>query len=141
MAKPANSCYQSALGMLTRREHSRLELKQKLQQKDFDEDEITQVIDTLVEQGYQSDERFSEAFIRVRHQQGKGPIKIAAELRQRGVEHFDLSVFDFFQLASAVREKKFGSVLPDNPKDRAKQQRFLLSRGFSFEQINHVFKS
>lgn len=127
--------------MLARREHSQLELKQKLKQKAFAEDEIAEAINTLVEQGYQSDERFAEAFIRVRHQQGKGPIKIAAELRQRGVEHFDLSVFDFFALAGAVREKKFGSALPDQPKDRAKQQRFLLSRGFSFEQINHVFKS
>lgn len=127
--------------MLTRREHARLELKQKLQQKDFDEGEIAQVIDTLVEQGYQSDERFTEAFIRLRHQQGKGPLKIAAELKQRGIEHFDLSVFDFFELAGQVREKKFGSALPDNYNERAKQQRFLLSRGFSFEQINTVFKS
>ena len=141
MAKTANSCYQSALGMLARREHSQLELRQKLTQKDFEQDEIAKAIDTLVNQGYQSDERFTEAFIRLRHQQGKGPLKIAVELKQRGIEHYDLSVFDFFELASAVREKKFGTEMPDNYNDRAKQQRFLLSRGFSFEQINTVFKS
>ena len=140
-AQQSSSCYNSALRMLTRREHSLFELEQKLTQKDFEQQQIDQALARLVEQGYQSDERFAEAFIRLRHNQGKGPVKITAELKQRGVTHFDLSVFDFFELAKTVRLKKFGDTVPNNYQEKAKQQRFLQSRGFSFEQINHAIDS
>ncbi len=124
--------------MLVRREHSLFELEQKLKIKEFEYAQITEALSLLVKQGYQSDERFAEAFIRMRHNQGKGPIKIAAELKQRGVVSFDLSVFDFFKLAKKVKEKKFGVEKVNNYKEKAKQQRFLQSRGFSFEQINYA---
>lgn len=93
----------------------------------------------MIEQKYQSDERFSEAFILMRYNQGKGPVIISSELKKRGIESFDLSIFDWFELAKEVREKKFGQNLSLDYKTQAKQKRFLKSRGFGFDQINKTF--
>ena len=131
--------YALALKMLMRREHSQLELSKKLQLKGFNDIDIKHSIDLLIEQKYQSDERFSEAFIIMRYNQGKGPVIISSELKKRGIESFDLSIIDWFELAKEVREKKFGQNLPLDYKTKAKQKRFLLSRGFAFDQINKVF--
>ena len=46
----------------------------------------------------------------MRFNQGKGPLKIASELKMRGINTFDLSVFDWFQLAKEIRQRKFGDL-------------------------------
>ena len=125
--------------MLMRREHSQLELLTKLQTKGFDISAINDSLLILIEQNYQSDERFSEAFILMRYNQGKGPLKIASELKQRGINKFNLDVFDWFKLAKEVRSKKFGDTPPQDFNDQAKQKRFLQSRGFGFDEINQAF--
>jgi len=134
-----NNCYAVALKMLMRREHSQLELSNKLQLKGFDDAEIKRSIYLLIEQKYQSDERFSEAFILMRYNQGKGPVIISSELKKRGIESFDLSIFDWFELAKEVRDKKFGKNLSLDYKTQAKQKRFLNSRGFNFDEIHKAF--
>jgi regulatory protein len=136
-----SECYAAAMRMLVRREHSQLELRQKLQLKGFDNALITSAIDLLIGQNYQSDERFAEDFIVMRFNQGKGPIKISAELKQRGIGCFDLSVFDWFVLAQKIRVTKYGDDLPSDYKEIAKQKRFLQSRGFGFDQINQAFSN
>jgi len=125
--------------MLMRREHSKLELFKKLQLMGYDDDIINSSISKLVEQNYQSDDRFAEAFILMRFNQGKGPIKIALELKMRGINTFDLSAFDWYQLAKEIRQKKFGDVSSLEYKEKAKQKRFLQSRGFNLDQINQAF--
>ena len=134
-----SKCYSAGLKMLMRREHSRLELFQKLQTKGFDVDIVNDSISKLVEQNYQSDDRFSEEFIQMRFNQGKGPVKIASELKMRGINTFDLSVFDWFQLAKEIRQRKFGDLSSLDFKETAKQKRFLQSRGFTLDQINQAF--
>tara|TARA_X000000368_G_scaffold5367_1_gene4125 strand:- start:57 stop:434 length:378 start_codon:yes stop_codon:yes gene_type:complete len=125
--------------MLMRREHSRLELFQKLQIKGFDIDVINNSISKLGQQNYQSDERFAEDFILMRFNQGKGPVRIVSELKMRGINTFDLSAFDWFELAKEIRQKKFGNQSSLDYKEIAKQKRFLQSRGFNLDQINQAF--
>ena len=134
-----SKCYALALKMLMRREHSQLELSKKLQLKGFDDVDIKHSIDILIEQKYQSDERFTEAFTLMRYNQGKGPVIISSELKKRGIESFDISIIDWFELAKEVRKKKFGQNLLLDYKTQAKQKRFLQSRGFGFDQINKAF--
>ncbi len=134
-----NSCYAAAIAILQRREHSTLELRQKLSSKTFSDNEIEQVIDLLIKENYQSDTRFASEFVRLRVNQGKGNKLIIQQLQQKGIEDFDLSGFDFFALAKAVRVKKYGNQPPKNHQEKAKQQRFLQSRGFDFEQIKQSF--
>ncbi|MDA9357419.1 recombination regulator RecX [Candidatus Thioglobus sp.] len=123
-----------------RREHSKLELRQKLNLKDFDDAVINDSISLLAEQKYQSDERFSEAFILMRFNQGKGPIKISMELKSRGITEFDLTLFNWFALAKDVKYKKFGDSKFLDYKEKSKQKRFLQSRGFGFDEINQAFQ-
>ena len=132
-------CYSAALKMLMRREHSKLELFNKLQLKGYDDEIIDSAITQLTEQNYQSDERFAEAFILMRFNQGKGPVKIASELKLRGISSFNLSDFDWFKSAKEIRKKKFGDIVSSDFKEQSKQKRFLQSRGFSLDQINQSF--
>ncbi len=105
-----------------------------------------EVIDNLRAEGLQSDERFTEAFVHYRIDRGYGPFRISQELQQRGVCDTLISRFlyveelDWRQPASEAREKRFGKLLPTDYKDRAKQSRFLQSRGFNNEQIRQLFK-
>ena len=103
-------CYSAALKMLMRREHSKLELFNKLQLKGYDDKIIDSAITQLTEQNYQSDERFAEAFTLMRFNQGKGPVRIASELKLRGISSFNLSDFDWFKSAKEIRKKKFGTT-------------------------------
>lgn len=135
-----SKCYAAALKMLMRREHSKLELRQKLNLKDFDDAVINDSISLLAEQKYQSDERFSEAFILMRFNQGKGPVKISMELKSRGISEFDLTLFNWFELAKDVKYKKFGDSKFLDYKEKSKQKRFLQSRGFGFDEINQAFQ-
>jgi len=135
-----SKCYAAALKMLMRREHSKLELRQKLNLKDFDDAVINDSISLLAEQKYQSDERFSEAFILMRFNQGKGPIKISMELKSRGINEFDLTLFNWFELAKDVKYKKFGDSKFLDYEEKSKQKRFLQSRGFGFDEINQAFQ-
>ncbi|CAC9499794.1 Regulatory protein RecX [Bathymodiolus azoricus thioautotrophic gill symbiont] len=116
-----------------------MELTNKLAQQ-YQADDIEQALDKLKSQNYQSDQRFANEFVQMRFNQGKGSIKIAMDLKQRGIDNFDLSAYDFFALAKEVRVSKYGEVSPSNYKEKSKQQRFLQSRGFGFDEINCSFE-
>lgn len=79
--------WQTAIACLARREHTRLELQHKLQARHCAAEPslIQGVIDELEHQGYQSDVRFTEAWVRHRRGQGHGPLRVREELRARGV--------------------------------------------------------
>lgn len=77
-----------AMDYLARREHSRLELAQKLAKAFPDEKDevITSILDQLVFDNLLSNYRFCESFFNSRVQRGYGPRMIRFELQQRGVE-------------------------------------------------------
>jgi regulatory protein len=123
--------------MLVRREYSAVELAKKLQSKEFTEDEITQAIEKLQEQKYQSDDRFAEMIINTRVSQGKGKLIIKQELKQHQIDDFDTSEIDFYKLCKKVKIQKFGEEKYQDLKAKSKQIRFLQSRGFSFDEISN----
>ena len=126
---------------LARREHGRGELLDKLTRFGFDADVADDAVAQLVDDGLQSDSRFAEAFVRSRINQGKGPVRIRTDLRERGLggSAIDLALEeadeDWYALACEVRLKKFGPDTPSDFRDKAKQMRFLQSRGFEPDQI------
>jgi regulatory protein len=137
---------QAALDLLARREHSRRELSCKLRARGFDDGTVDISLEALEREGLLSDTRFAEQFVWSRFQRGSGPQKIHAELRERGVdealiEHNIEALADDWQgLLREVREKKFGSALPTDFRERSRQMRFLQQRGFTAEQIGRVFR-
>jgi regulatory protein len=130
-----------AMDYLARREHGRAELINKLTKFGFEAATADDAVAQLVEDNLQSDQRFVELFIASRISQGKGPIKIRTDLRERdigggivdiGLEDSDQ---DWYASARAVREKKFGLERPSDFNEKARQMRFLQSRGFDTDQI------
>jgi len=121
---------------LARREHARAELTDKLTKAGFLPAVAAAAITRLTEDGLQSDQRFADAFIQSRINQGKGPVRIRAELRERGLASSVIDIGleaaeqDWFELANAVRLKKFGPTVPADFEQKAKQMRFLQYRGF-----------
>lgn len=134
----------AAIRLLTRREHSSQELKQKLQHKGFDASLVDQITEELKQEGLLSDERFAECYMRSRINKGYGPVKICHELKQRGTssEIIAATVIDedpqWYELASKVREKRFGAALPKDLKDKMKQQHFLQYRGFNQQHLKYA---
>lgn len=136
-----------AVKLLARREHSALEIRQKLLKRDFDETEISLAIVELQEGDWLSDKRFTEAYIRMRQQKGFGPIRIAMELSERGVEDAIVESYllpaDDKWLQSLKQQylKKYKSKPVTDYSDQAKRIRFLQYRGFSLDAIIHVVKN
>ncbi len=130
-----------AMDYLARREHGRVELRNKLTKFGFDADVSDDAIDRLIDDGLQSDQRFAEAFIQSRINQGKGPARIRVDLSQRGISDSVIddglhgAEQDWRALAREIRAKKFGAELPVDFKEKARQMRFLQYRGFEADQI------
>ena len=130
-----------AMDYLARREHGRVELAAKLHAAGFDPTVTEAAIDRLIDDGLQSDARYVEAFIRSRIEQGKGPLRIRADLRTRGIDDRLIEGGiadcgeDWVALARQVRVRKFGAERPLAFSDKARQMRFLESRGFDGDQI------
>jgi len=135
------------MGLLSRREHSRVELEQKLRKRDFASEEIEQALSELVEGGIQSDARFAENYIHYRANRGYGPQHIRAELAQRGVDELcideQMSYYDqsFWEdHCRQVWQKKFGGEVPEDYTAKMKQLKFLQYRGFSGDMANRCLK-
>jgi regulatory protein len=144
MPQEAMSLRNRALGLLARREHSRTELQRKLAPHAEEPQELIALLDELAQRGWLSDARFAEAL--VHDKQAKfGTARLAYELRERGVEESvirdqlaELKVSEL-ERAHQVWQSKFG-VLPEDAKARAKQMRFLQSRGFSLDVIGKIMR-
>ena len=112
-----------------------------------DSDLIADLLQTLADEGLQSDERFTESFVHQRVAKGHGPLKIRQELEQRGIDdalieqYMSAGTTDWLDIAERVRARKFGSNIPGDFQNKARQSRFLYNRGFSAEQINQLLKS
>lgn len=126
----------AAFDALARREHSHLELTAKLKRKSDDLHLIQSVLQELVDEGLQSDERFAESFVHERIQRGQGPIKIRYELRNKGVtdecvEHaIAHAECEWAERAREVLQRKFGLSVAADQKERQRRLRFLQQRGF-----------
>jgi regulatory protein len=141
--KPPRSAYDKALGLLARREHSRRELRMKLDRGGFARDESTQALERLGEQTYQDDTRFGEMLVRSRISQGYGPMRLRAELKSHGLgdaavrELIDAADADWQALAAAQLRKRYGSPSAD-PAERARRAQFLLRRGFAAATVRSL---
>lgn len=135
-----------AMDYLARREYGRQELVEKLVRAGFDREVCTAEVSRLVGDGLQDDRRFADAYVRSRLSQGKGPVRIALELGERGLDEgligdvIDAADTDWFALAAAVRQKKFGSIPAPDFAGKAKQMRFLQYRGFEQAHIQAAMK-
>lgn len=132
---------ESALRLLARREHSVDELRRKLKRRGYSGNTIDAVVGSLGAAESVSDARFAESFVRVRSERGQGPLRIRAELRDRGIsdpladEVLTATSQYWLERARKARSKRFGETVPETREDWNRQARFLAQRGFPSDLI------
>jgi regulatory protein len=143
-ARPVVSLKGRALRFLARREYSRAELRRKLLAPEVDMAELDAVLDDLEAKRLLSDRRYAEVLAqskggrygvaslsRMLGQQGVDPVVAASALEPlRANER---------ARALEVWRRRFGEP-PADLKERARQHRFLLSRGFDAATIAWILK-
>jgi regulatory protein len=136
-----------ALELLARREHSRLELRQKLLQRGYPAERIEPALDRLVAERLLDESRYAELYACARADKGYGPLRIERELRERGVPD-DAVAAALAGLADAwspklreLHRKRFKSRLPAGAAERMQQTRVLRQHGFTLDQIKHLFET
>lgn len=144
MSRKDMTIRERALACLSRREYSRLELKRKLVPHAGDEHEVETLLDDFAACGWLSEMRFTEQIVHARR--GKyGAQRIVQELKEKGVSADAVAAVlpelqeSELETARAVWARKF-DVLPQDARERAKQMRFMMSRGFSSGVIARVLR-
>lgn len=156
--KQSPSLKARALRLLSLREYSRKGLAAKLsesearwsklggeqaeQTPESKKSQIDAVLDDFEARGWLSDERFAESLVR-RRSERYGMRKIADELERAGVDSKQSARLlgalkeTEFQRAYDLWTRKYG-VLAQDQKERARQYRFLASKGFGSEVVAKV---
>ena len=156
--KQSPSLKARALRLLSLREYSRKGLAAKLaesearwaklggdqvdQAPESTSVQITAVLDDFEARGWLSDDRFAEALVR-RRSERYGTRKIADELQRAGVDGAQSAVLlqslreTEYQRAYNLWTRKYGLAAQDQ-KERARQYRFLASKGFSSEVVTKI---
>ena len=133
-----------ALKKLTNRK-TESEIRTILTSENFDDEVVDEVVDYLSEYGFIDDEAFALLFCRdKRNINGYGPVKIAYILRQKGID--DTTIAHGLEEYTSEIEKKMIEAIVEKKylrdgilqKEREKIIRFLLSRGFHYNEINEV---
>ena len=135
---------QRALRALARRDHSRIELARKLNRIREETDNVDALLDEFEANGWLSDERFAGSAARQR--QGRYSQRhIVEDLKSKGIsiETAKTAVAALEQddeaIAFALWRQRFGEP-PADQKEKARQVRFLQSRGFSLSIAFRVLK-
>ena len=136
--------YNKALDLVSRREHSRHELMQKLDKRYPNSIPIIEdALDKLETNKILDDERFAEMYLNSRARKGFGPKKIEMELHSKKVDSFFISnaveaYESWLENAHRVLKKKFKDQKPTDYQSKMKQKQFLFTRGFSSPIIDKI---
>lgn len=104
---------EAAYKYLEHRDHSAYEVRNHLKKKDFSDEEITDVLEFLVELHYVDDEKFCDSYIRYGISKGKGPIRLQQELGDKGISG------DLVKLA--LHEQLDSEVEKENAREQARK--------------------
>jgi len=142
--------YLRALNLLTRRDHTSVELQRKLAIRGFSAASIAAVIEQLAGQGYLDDRRFAERWTESALRSGRGyGIRILQELQKRGIPR-DVAAEAVADAAAeyseqdslaAIVSRRFSAYDPANASLKEKQRvySYLQRRGFSLQTITRFF--
>ena len=138
-----------AMDYLARREYGRDELVRKLNAAGFERvTSLTMPSRGLPTRACRATHAMQPSFVQSRINQGKGPVRMRQELTQRGLSASAIddaiaeADADWVEgLARQVRVKKFGSELPADFPEKARQMRFLQYRGFDADQVEVAVSS
>jgi regulatory protein len=129
-----------AVDLLSRREHSRQELTNKLQQRSFPEEVVRQVVREMADKDYLNDRRYASLWIRSRIQRHpEGPARLAAGLQERGISRDIISDVLSEEITEEVLNEVLDRAIAKLQKKRAVTREKMLASlsrlGFSYHQI------
>ena len=130
--------------MLSRRDHSCGEVREKLATAGYHDNAISYAVDRALDLRFLDDVRFARYFIEERKRRGWGQRKIELELKRKHVCPEDIPGYpsdffsqeDDFDRAQALISRK---SIPDN-RPFEKLVRFLMGKGFSYSVASDVVK-
>ncbi len=129
--------YHYSISLLSRREHSIFELKNKLIKKNVPSFIIDKTIEKLLGENYLSNERFIESFIRSKKDKSKRELFFL--LKQKGVDYKsceeEVNKIDEISRLENIIIKKIKTN-----KSEEKIIKSLVSRGFNYYDIKKVYK-
>ena len=134
-----------AVRLLARREYARADLEQRLLARGAPRDEVAAALDELSAQGLLSNERFAHALV-AQKSGSYSRRSIRGELKRKGVSGEaidgalgDATIEDEAALL-ALWQRRFGTM-PANDREKARQVRFLQSRGFELSAILKLLRT
>ena len=134
-----------ALKLLAQREHSRLELQRKLAAHVEEGDDLPAILDELEKRGFISEQRVVASVIHSKASRF-GTARLVQELRSKGLSDglvrntADRLRATELDRAQAVWQQRFGGAPATDPKERARQMRFLAARGFAGDVVRRVLR-
>lgn len=132
----------AAVRLLANREHGRAELRLKLARRFDDPVIVDRVLDDLERRRLLNDERFATAYVEQRAERGFGPVRIGAELRERGIEAalitavLDAAGIDWRQRLGEAARRRFGDCGARDRGELGRRGRFLSQRGFPTDLVS-----
>lgn len=140
-----NKALSYSLSLLSRREYSKYELLQKLSSR-YSEEVTEAIIEYLIDNNYQNDQRFTEMMIRYYSNKGYGLKKIIFELANKGIKEDavntvidDLSI-SWISIAKSLIAKKYRNCNICDYQEKKKILSYLVRRGFSISQAIEALK-
>ena len=109
--KPRKSCYQTALTLLARRDHSCGELVRKLEQRNYPEDEIQAAVTACQRLAYIDDRRFADIYSRQLQRSGYGCRRIRQMLKSRYVPEHIIGAAIETRCTDAMEESRCRQLL------------------------------
>lgn len=132
---------QKAIGLLARRDFGSRELKGRLADAGYEREAADAAVTDLEDERLVDDVRYVESAVASRVARGQGPIRIALELKRVGIapvlvdEAVDAKSPEWGARARELRGRRFGLEVPADQKERTRQVRLLLYRGFTMDHV------
>ena len=141
-----DKCLASAQKSLAMREHSNIQLINKLKNKGFEADIVNNVLEDLRNSGFQSDERYTEEYIRYRQNSGYGLEKIIYELKSNGISPglIDKNLYKFIDDYDVLLDFAKFKIRDKNLEDQKVLFRYInnfRARGFEGDTILKVIEN
>lgn len=121
----------AAAKYLAYRSHTVMEMKRHLQQKDYKETDVAEVIGEFIEYGYLDDSRYCMQYFDYAFGKGKGKRLVFAELREKGVDS------DTIQFSFEDWEAEHAGAYDEKDRAREEAAKVLRMAGIEFEDFDH----
>lgn len=139
--KQQDDCMTKALSFLALREHTALELSQKLSARGFPKELVRQTISVLQQDGSLSEKRYAEVLVRSRQRRNpEGKSLLVQRLQAKGVSHEDAceAVEEAFEECGDAYLKQAYEEARRATGDREKLMMRLLRKGFTYQDIKRM---